>query len=51
MWEKVSELKSTLGKYFDASSVPILPSRVEVKKVVKCLEILNEYSLRDELML
>ena len=43
MWEKISELKASLHKYLDQSSMPLLPTRVEVRKIIKCLEVLNEY--------
>ena len=42
MWEKITALKTSLGKYLDPNEVPRLPSRLDIKRIIKCLETLND---------
>jgi len=42
MWEKITALKTSLGKYLDPNEVPRLPSRLDIRKIIKCLETLND---------
>ena len=42
MWEKITALKTSLEKYLDPNEVPRLPSRLDIKRIIKCLETLNE---------
>jgi hypothetical protein len=44
MWESLTELKQSLMKYKTAFEDILYPTKSDLKKIIKCLELLNEYS-------
>ena len=42
MWEKITALKTSLGRYLVPNEVPKLPSRLDIRRIIKCLETLND---------
>lgn len=43
LWEKVFDLKHTLLRSHTNKDMPILPSRLHIKKVIECLDLMSKY--------
>src|SRR5690242_15863374 len=43
MWEKVAELKASFSTFYEANEIPVVPTKADIRRIIKCLELLTEY--------